>query len=83
MSGGNGRARPDTSPPVRRLRIILENGEEVTARTEEWVAALVQMLPPSTRQALCDRVRRQMVAYQTPGSHVLEAEGANLQMFSR
>lgn len=58
-----------------KLKVRLPNGEEVEARTEEWLAALIVMLPPPQREALCDRVRRKMVAYSTPGSHVLHAEG--------
>lgn len=57
-----------------KLCVRLPSGEEITARTEEWLAALIVMLPPAERQALCDRVAKKMVAYSTPGSHILHAE---------
>ena len=58
-----------------RLKVRLENGEEIEARTEEWLAALIVMLPPPQRDALCERVRKKLVAYSTPGSYILHAEG--------
>jgi len=61
--------------PLRRLCIRLPNGEEVTAPTEEWVAALIVMLPEPARQAIFERVRKKIIGYTTPGSYVLRAEG--------
>jgi len=58
-----------------KLKVRMPNGEEIEARTEEWLAALIVMLPPPQREALCDRVRKKLVAYSTPGSHILHAEG--------
>ena len=58
-----------------RIRIRLQNGKEVEARTEEWVAAIVAMLPPAQQQALCERVEKKLIGYSTPGSHILHAEG--------
>lgn len=54
----------------------LQNGEELSARTEEWVAAIIATLPADQKAAVFDRVNRKLVAYSTPGSHVLCAEGA-------
>jgi hypothetical protein len=42
---------------------------------EEWVAALVAMLPPQHQQALCERVEKKLIWHQTPGSYILHAEG--------
>lgn len=58
-----------------KLRVRMENGSEVEARTEEWLAALVVMLPKEQRDALCERVAKKMVAYSTPGNYILHAEG--------
>ena len=58
-----------------KLKVRMPNGEEIEARTEEWLAALIVMLPPPQREALCNRVRKKLVAYSTPGSHILHAEG--------
>jgi hypothetical protein len=58
-----------------KLCVKLPNGEEITAPTEEWLAAFIVMLPPPDREALCARVRKKVVAYSTPGSHILRAEG--------
>lgn len=66
-----------------KLRVRLENGEEIEARTEEWLAALVVMLPREQREALCERVRKKVVAYSTPGSHVLRAEGGLIGLRER
>jgi hypothetical protein len=58
-----------------KLCIKLENGREVEARTEEWLAALIVILPKEQRAALIERVEKKLVAYSTPGSHILHAEG--------
>lgn len=56
------------------IRFQLQNGEEVTARTEEWVAAIIATLPEAQKTAVFERVARKLIAYSTPGSHVLLAE---------
>lgn len=63
-----------------KLKVRLENGSEVEARTEEWLAALVVMLPKAQRDALCDRVAKKMVAYSTPGNYILHAEGGLIKV---
>jgi hypothetical protein len=57
------------------LSVRLPNGEEVTGRTEEWLAAILLVLTDDQRAVVMDRIRRKMVAYQTPGSYLLQAEG--------
>ncbi|MDQ5870613.1 MAG: hypothetical protein M3547_00185 [Acidobacteriota bacterium] len=57
------------------LAVQMPSGETITARTEEWLAALIVMLPEDQRRALCERVTKKIVGYSTPGSHILRAEG--------
>lgn len=66
-----------------KLKVRMENGEEMEARTEEWLAALIVMLPPAQRAVLCDRVRKKLIAYSTPGSHILHAEGGLIGLRGR
>jgi len=54
------------------LAIRAANGETIEARTEEWLAALLLELPAEARGRVFERVRKKMVAYATPGSHVLQ-----------
>lgn len=58
--------------------IRLKNGREVQARTEEWVAALIALLPPAHQAVVMDRVEKKIVGYSTPGSYVLKAEPGTL-----
>jgi len=56
------------------LCVKLEDGREVTAPTEEWLAALVAMLPRPQRDALFERMERKLIGYKTPGNYILRAE---------
>lgn len=57
------------------LCVLMPSGERVTAPTEEWLAALIVMLPEEQRTALVARIQKKIVGYSTPGSHILRAEG--------
>jgi hypothetical protein len=61
-----------------KLCVKLQNGEEITARTEEWLAALIGCLSERERSVLFERMRRKLIAYSTPGNHILHAEGFHL-----
>lgn len=56
------------------LCVRLKNGHEVTAKTEEWLAAIITSLPPEHLEAVAMRVEQRLVAYSTPGNYVLHAE---------
>jgi hypothetical protein len=56
----------------------LQNGEELTARTEEWVAAIIATLTEDQKKAVFERVARKLIAYSTPGSHILRADARSL-----
>lgn len=58
-----------------RIAIRLQNGRQVEAPIEEWVAALIALLPPQHQAMVCDRVEKKIIAHSTPGSHILYAEG--------
>lgn len=60
------------------IRIRLKNGREVQARTEEWVAAIIALMPPEVQAAVCDRVEKKIIGYSTPGSFILHAEPGTL-----
>lgn len=57
------------------IAVKMPSGETVKAPTEEWVAALIVMLPAHERRALCERIAKKVIAYETPGSYILRAEG--------
>lgn len=57
------------------LQVRLENGEEIKAPLAEWVAGIIQLLTPQQRAQLCESMRKKIIGYQTPGSHILRAEG--------
>lgn len=50
---------------------------------EEWVAALIALLPPEHQALVCDRVEKKLIAYSTPGSHILHAEGGLIGLRGR
>lgn len=58
-----------------KLCVVLPNGERVTGHTEQWVSALLLQLPADKREAAIDAIRKQTVAWSTPGSYILRAEG--------
>ncbi len=60
------------------LKIRLQNNEEIVARTEVWLAAILLELPEQYRARVYERIRKRNVFYQTPGSHILHAEGGFL-----
>jgi hypothetical protein len=64
------------------LRIRLQNNEEIAARTEEWLAAILLELPEQYRNRIYERIRKKNVFYQTPGSYLLHAEGGILSGFN-
>jgi hypothetical protein len=60
------------------LSIRLPNKEQITAPTEEWLAAVISVLSDEQRRALFHRMGKRLVAYATPGSHILRAEGLDM-----
>jgi hypothetical protein len=56
----------------------LQNGEELTARTEEWVAAIIATLSEGQKTAVFERVEKKLIGYSTPGSHLLHADPQTL-----
>ena len=54
------------------LELRTTSGESVEAPLEQWIAALILELPPEVRSRLLERVQKGIVAYQTPGCHVLQ-----------
>jgi hypothetical protein len=57
------------------LKIRLSNSEEIQAPVEEWLAALLVELPMEQRARIYERIRKKTIFYQTPGCHILKAEG--------
>lgn len=53
--------------------VQLDNGRQIEAPLAEWVAAIITTLPKAQREALVEKVDKRVVAYQTPGSHILRA----------
>lgn len=66
---------------MTKLCIRLENGEELTAPVEQWLAALIHALPDEKRRGLFENIRRQTIFVSTPGNYVLHAEPGHLQLF--
>jgi hypothetical protein len=57
-----------------KLKVRLQNGEEIEAYTEEWLAALISELPRDVAERVFTRIRNKSLRYSTPGSHILHAE---------
>ena len=60
------------------LTVKLPNGNQVTGRTEEWLAAVLSVLSEDQKRTVFQAVQQKMVAYKTPGHHVLQAEPMQL-----
>jgi hypothetical protein len=60
------------------LKIRLANNEEIEARLEVWVSAILAEIPRETSARVFERVRKGNIFYQTPGGYLLKAEGATL-----
>lgn len=56
----------------------LQNGVSVSARTEEWVAAILSALTMEQKRAVFERVDKKLIGYSTPGSHLLQADPEKL-----
>jgi hypothetical protein len=56
------------------IEIILPNHVAVKARTEEWLVAILEELPPEIRFRVVDRVMKRTVVVSTPGSYIMKAE---------
>lgn len=69
----------DAPQHFTKIRFLLPNGRVVEGRGEEWIAAILQVLPPAVQQQVFAAVERKMVAYETPGHYILQAEGFDLK----
>jgi len=61
-----------------QVTIKWENGEELTATTEEWLVALIYALPQNLRNAVCGRMHTQLPFRSGPRNYVLKAEPGRL-----
>ena len=60
------------------LEVRIKNGRPVKGSVEDWIASIVQNLPPEMATRVFKSVENKIVAYQRPGSHVLHAEPIEL-----
>jgi len=65
------------------LKIRLQNNEEIEARSEEWLAAILLEMPEEIRTRVYERIRKKNVFYSTPGSHILHAESGFLSVLGK
>lgn len=59
---------------MNNLRFTLPNGEQVTAPTEQWLIAMFDELSADGKNRVIDRLKKQRVFVDKPGSFVLHAE---------
>lgn len=65
---------------MAQVTVRLENGETLTASTEEWLVALVYAMPEHVRAQIAERLRVQVPFRASPQGYVLKAEPGRLGM---
>ena len=56
------------------LEVRAKNGRVIEGSDQEWIAAIIQNLPPDLAERVLKTVEDRIVAYRRPGSHILHAE---------